>query len=242
MKKYVISMVMVAMLMATGIQALELNGTFGISTINMQNVNQKIESSFEQIKTDPMLVTTFLKDERFPVFAYDIGAEVLWSINENVKIGLKTGYMTTPMIEVQSKSVGDTPLDLIMDIDLKQTSYMIPILVGGKYTFKLNEKTKINIGLFAGVALEYYRIAKRTDFSGSSTIPGTYEEDNIYTDYSICGQTTLDVDYNIINNISFIGSLGYRYAKAENMKAKKDLGYTIDFSGITLTAGVKIVL
>ena len=244
MKKLMVGIV-VALLMATGIsgQAKDISITAGISLPNFQEINDKV-----LIVNDPMGLLTVTRLDKMS-YAYPIELTVMYDLSKNVKLGFKTGYTYVPTAEVNITS----PLVL----KYKYTIGMVPVLVGGKYLFQINERIKMGAGLLGGIGLGYFREY------GECSAPWNF----LFGGLTFCADATFDIDYEIVKNISFVSSVGYRYARFDNMPrlsssieaelqhTKDLLGYdhyatiktsygisALDFSGLTLTAGLKWVL
>ena len=230
------------------VQAKDISITAGISFTNFQEVNEKV---LDKKAIDPLNLCTITRLDKMS-YAYPIELTVMYDLSKNVKLGFKTGYTYVPTAEISITSP--------IVINLKYTVGMVPVLVGGKYLIQINERTKIGAGLLGGIGLAYYR----EDF------PSAYGADGrgniVFGGLTFCADATLDIDYEIVKNISLVSSFGYRYARFDNMPKLSSnieevpstiqfLGYNpwaslknykdinaLDFSGLSLSAGVRFAL
>jgi hypothetical protein len=175
---------------------------------------------------------------------------------DKINAGVRIEYLTTND-GTRSNSLkysydsNEEPLDMFENKLKISDVKLVPIMVGGNYSKPLNEKWGVDASCYIGFGFASARVSNETivrkiDEDGYLLLPKTYSYDEDFSGMGLVADLAVGGQYNFSEVVSLATSLGYRFAKINEMKDSagdylvKDDGKKLpfDFSGMLLTLGL----
>jgi hypothetical protein len=161
----------------------------GYTTTDMTDVNDNVKNLM------PLGSITKITD------GYSLAADFLFEVSPHLSIGPRVEYV------YPNQGKATSPVFL----EYKQTLYLIPVLVGGRYAFVDNKNFNLSFGLFGGVGLGY------GDSKSILAVAPSLETETKYDGSDFAGDAMLGAQFSLGHNVYLGLDLGYRMASISKM-------------------------
>lgn len=129
--------------------------------------------------------------------------------------------------------------DTVVGADTQKMAVsLIPVMVGANYTLMQTQNLRVGGGVYLGMAVVSSTTITQTD--------ATQVEEVKYSSLDPCADLNLSGAYSLSDALGLLLEVGYRYHKTGEFPATTRFGgvsgFAIDYSGITIRAGVELKL
>ncbi len=214
-------------------EGMNFNFWGGPTKVKMKKINDTLQSTKDS--DDLFLATdntyTGSTDIKKIENAFILGMDGMKDINEKISVGGRVSYLTTNEGKISwNETYKDPDYTNNYTESFKINASLLSLMIGGKYTEKINDKLSLNGKLFLGYGIAKYKAEsefKQTDSNGRID---NYPKDS-YSKTKGCfvSDLTVGAEYSFTEKLALGLDLGYRFAS----KPKISDDIELDFSGLT---------